>query len=344
MSGRAALSGLAGGPAICYPVHPVVTVPIALRLQVDGPSCLPLPFAYRLAGHLLASDTPLGELASFRAAGSSESTAAADGELSMGPEKARPTFRDLGWIDNRWLAVECSWDGAGYWLRVAEAGLFRGASDGTAVRLVEAAQDAVPSTVVQTALGPALILALALRDTWCLHASCVSFEGRAVAFVGESGDGKSTLAAYLGQEGGTGWQREADDIVPVVLDGVDMGALPRFPQLKLPPGAQPGAGSPEQLPLAAIYRLAPERAPGHAGSGGTPGAVVVRRLTASQATLALVRHSVATRLFDQVLLSKHLAFCAKATARVPVRDLVYPHDFASLPRVREAIAADLAGV
>ena len=37
----------------------------------------------------------------------------------------------------------------------------------------------------QVILGPALVLALALRGTWCLHASAVIYEDRTIAFVGE---------------------------------------------------------------------------------------------------------------------------------------------------------------
>ncbi|MCB0243469.1 MAG: hypothetical protein KDI12_08675, partial [Anaerolineae bacterium] len=43
------------------------------------------------------------------------------------------------------------------------------------------------------------------------------------------------------------------------------------------------------------------------------------------ATLALLSHTVAARLFDANLLRRHLSFCAEVAASVPVRRLVYPH-------------------
>src|SRR5579862_2093768 len=47
-------------------------------------------------------------------------------------------------------------------------------------------------------LGPVLGLLLRLRGVVCLHASAVSLGGRAVAFAGPAGAGKSTTAAALG--------------------------------------------------------------------------------------------------------------------------------------------------
>ena len=65
-------------------------------------------------------------------------------------------------------------------------------------------------------LGPALVLALALRGIWSLHASAAMFQDQTTVFLGESGQGKSTLAAYLSNS--PGWRLVADDILPVKID------------------------------------------------------------------------------------------------------------------------------
>ena len=82
--------------------------------------------------------------------------------------------------------------------------------------------------------GPALILLLAQRSTFCLHAGAVSInlnneEAANVAFIADSGVGKSTLSA----EAGRSWQQLSDDILPV---NVEQGiyVYNDFPQLKLP--------------------------------------------------------------------------------------------------------------
>jgi hypothetical protein len=182
-------------------------------------------------------------------------------------------------------------------------------------------------------LGPALILSLALRDAWCLHASAVAIGGQAVAFLGESGNGKSTLAAFLASETDLGWQRLADDILPVELTANGFDALPHFPQLKLSPEDQPAGGIPERMPVRAIYVLD--------GPALERDEIEIRPLGTQEATLAFVRHTIAARLFDKKLLARHLSFCADAAACVLVRRLGYLHDYDCLPAVRDAIAADL---
>ena len=58
---------------------------------------------------------------------------------------------------------------------------------------------------------------------------------------------------------------------------------------------------------------------------------------------ALIRHTVAARLFDKPLLAAHLDFCAEAAARIPVWRLAYPHRRDVLPQVRDAIRRSLSG-
>lgn len=62
--------------------------------------------------------------------------------------------------------------------------------------------------------GTVLALALMLRDRLVLHASAVTFDERALAFVGHSGRGKSTMAAL-----GASWGARilSDDVL--VIDG-----------------------------------------------------------------------------------------------------------------------------
>ena len=169
--------------------------------------------------------------------------------------------------------------------------------------------------------GPALVLALALRGTWSLHASAVTLNGRTFAFLGESGQGKSTLAAYLA---GNGWQLVADDILPVRGGEV----WPRFPQLKLPNDAQPGSLLPEHLRLDGVLVLAsalPEEAP------------ALKLLPPGEAIQGVLRHTAGTRLLNPNLLAKHLMFCSHLAGQVPAYRLIYPARQDILPRVKEML-------
>ena len=242
-------------------------------------------------------------------------------------------YRGPGWLGSEWRQVMCWCGPAGYLLEIDAVGGFTVIPDGATVLLDRVEPRADWQAVREVALGPALILALALQDTWCLHASAAVLHDRAIAFLGESGKGKSTLAAFLGAGAGAVWRLLADDVLPVRLGPDGLEALPHFPQLKLSPEEQPSLGMPEQLPLDAVYLL--EKPPTNQGG------VDSRPLGPRDAMLALVRHTVAARLFDRRLLARHMRFCAQTAACIPVRRLSYPHEYALLPRVGDALAADL---
>jgi hypothetical protein len=71
------------------------------------------------------------------------------------------------------------------------------------------------------------------RGVTVLHASAVMIHGAAVAFLGDKGAGKSTMAAFLQTRN----QRLlSDDIVALDLQS-DISMWPGFPQLKLWPSA-----------------------------------------------------------------------------------------------------------
>jgi hypothetical protein len=80
-------------------------------------------------------------------------------------------------------------------------------------------------------LGPALGVLLQQRGLLVLHASAVAIGERVVAFVGESGWGKSTTAAALERRGHT---VVADDVCALHLRGSeDPLVFPAIPRLKL---------------------------------------------------------------------------------------------------------------
>jgi hypothetical protein len=174
--------------------------------------------------------------------------------------------------------------------------------------------------------GPVLVHALALRGLWSFHAGAGLCKAKTIAFLGESGMGKSTLAAYLSQH--AGWRLVADDILPVTGRPDGLAAYPHFPQLKLSPSAQPGVGLPERLPLDMIFELSP------VASDALP---EFKQLPLEQAVRVLLSHTAGTRLFDDTLLEAHLAFCAQAVESTPVYRLKYPHSRDALPKVKDML-------
>ena len=290
---------------------------IAIHLRSALPSEPPDPRAYRIAGLTVTADLPLPALAPFSAPGLS--TALYDSvPAPVVQDSGGRAFQGQAFLGGRERPVEGHSGPGGTWLSTDGAACTV-SSDGRTIAGASAAEG-LP-LLADLVLGPALCLTLALRGVFCLHAGAVEVDGRIVAFLGDSGAGKSTLARLLG------WPRAADDILPVAGPAA---ARPRFPQLKLAPEGQPGAGLPEELPLAAVYCLDPPA-----------GTVAVRPLSSRDAALSLVRHTVAARLFDPGLLDRHLGFCARLAATAPVRALAYPRELGVGPRVRAAIAADL---
>lgn len=175
-------------------------------------------------------------------------------------------------------------------------------------------------------LGPVLILALALQGCWCLHAGAVIRSGSGILFLGESGRGKSTLAARL-TEACPQLTRLADDVLPVAMHDKLRG-LPPFPQFKLMDSQQYTGFAPVGIDRIYVLRT---------GSVDKP---ATRALTASPAALALVQHTLGAGLFPENIMSKHLKFCSQVAQKERLFELGYPHTQASLATVQDIVDRD----
>ena len=213
-------------------------------------------------------------------------------------------------------------------------------------------------------LGPILGLLLRLRGVTCLHASAVAFEDRSVAFVGQTGAGKSTTAAAFAQQG---YGVISDDIVALVEREGALYAMPAYPHLCLwPESVGMLYDSPEALPrlmpdwdkrrltlgeegtrfesrclpLGAIYVLS-ERRPDPAP--------YIEAIRPQNALLALVADTYANKILDREMRAREFAILGRLVTTVPVRR-VYPHEdptrLAELCRVvREDLESlDLPGI
>lgn len=286
----------------------------------------------RLAGQTVGFSHPIRNLAPLK---SEENVS--DGRL-FEPDSAPFALarRTEGRVGDGNRGVEVWEAPAGRMVRVAGAGDFFISGDGGSVGWVPgrlqagaggraAEMGALDRDVL---LGPVLVLALATCGTWCLHASAVEIGGRAMLFLGASGSGKSTLAEHLSSWGAPPGRLVADDILPAAACEGGWGVFPRFPQLKLPCGAQPWAYLPERMPVGWVVSL--ERA----DAGGRP---ALGGLSPARAARELLGHTAGTRLFGPDMLREHLSFCARAAERAPAYRLVYPHRRSALPEVQEML-------
>jgi hypothetical protein len=171
-----------------------------------------------------------------------------------------------------------------------------------AVATVHPVPGADPELVPVLVSGTLLALVLALRGETVLHASAVDVGGAALAFVGASGMGKSTMATLMCSAGA---RLVTDDVLRVDLTGSTPTCSLGATELRLRKGAdkladrfvcaprmrttgderqalEVVAATTDDLPLAALVIPLPEHAPGRRTAELT-------RLSASEALLVLAQ-------------------------------------------------------
>lgn len=276
---------------------------------------------YRIAGQGIYFPIPIAELGSYEILGVEQEVPA-----SLADSVFNLTCQVTGMVGGEMRRVEV-WSGAfGFLLKVAGGGDVCILPDGRAILPVDDSGE-VTALDREILIGPALVLALALRGVWSLHASAAMFRDCLVVFLGESGQGKSTLASYLSDPGGGDWSRVADDILPMTVHS-RVDAWPHFPQLKVSPDSQPGPALPEQIPVSRICLL--KNAEGGESAG-------LRLLERGRAVQVLVGQTAGARLFDQRLLAGHLAFASEVARLVPVYEMTYPRRPAALADVKKIL-------
>ena len=203
-------------------------------------------------------------------------------------------------------------------------------------------------------LGQVLSFSLLASGEEPLHATAVVVNGKAIAFLGDCGYGKSTLGAALLR---AGHRILTDDLLALKPAGAGYLAYPGIPRIKLFPsvsrrvlgrdqGTPLNHGTSKQIlrlagdqafprpaPLAALYVLSPP-AP-------RVRRVAVEALSRSAALLDLVRNTFNNVVQDRDRLARQFLFASRLAARIPLKLLTYPRNFAALPTVVDAVLKDL---
>jgi hypothetical protein len=199
------------------------------------------------------------------------------------------------------------------------------------------------------AQGPALSVLLYQRGFLTLHASCVKIGETAVAFMGDSGAGKSTMAASLLV---MGHGLVSDDVTVIKNTGSGPEAYPGYPGFHLTPDAadlfrnrledpvrievhdqkvkfSAHLGFPHfNVPLSRIYLL----------SEGTD--LQMTPLNGHRAVYELVKHSYWIRLIHDFKPSSYFLKCAKLCAGIPIVKLTAPKKVAMLPDIAQMVERD----
>ena len=207
-------------------------------------------------------------------------------------------------------------------------------------------------------LGRALSFALVKQGLEPLHATAIVLEGEALAFLGESGYGKSSLAAgFLGD----GYRLLTDDLLLISQLSGRPEAMPGPPRIKLFPwvarrclrmtdvGVPMTNGSDKMVlplgehhhqsrpaPLRTIYVLSGPR------EVFRKQRISIATLSPREALVELMRHTFNYVVTDPKRLQRLFSKSLQLASRVPVKRISYPRDLSLLPEVRERILADLA--
>ena len=239
--------------------------------------------------------------------------------------------------------------GAGYLLRFPELADFEVSADGCIVQGWPAPD--VPSpTVEHLYLNQVMPLALSRQGKLVLHGSAVDIGGQGIAFLGESGRGKSTLAASFATEGR---RFLTDDGLQLVwVDGHCM-ILPSHPSIRLWEDSQdalvgesvamapavsftsksrllagPGiAFCDEARPLRRLFILGE-------GEVETP---TIEPLRPAEALIELVKHSFLLDIEARDMLAQHFDDLSRLAALPICYRLDYRRSYEALPSVGEAV-------
>jgi hypothetical protein len=179
-------------------------------------------------------------------------------------------------------------------------------------------------------VSAAACMLLSMHGDVVLHASAVETGGRAVAFCGATGRGKSTLARALGE---LGHPVLSEDGIAISLDGGDPTAFPgaRGVRIRDRNGSRgtklvpdPGPAEPDPSPLAALVVL-----------GARGPAFRTERLERSRALALLTSELVHTGGRESI--ASAFAGLAKLLHSVPSFAVSLPDDLAALPNAAQKV-------
>lgn len=323
------------------------------------------PLAYSAYGLRITSDHPLPGLVALGSVASDASDLQIRfNELDGGAEAGDPAGETLWYTtdirDANGDPAMKIWKGKGdghYFIRYTH-GLTFSVNSAISRMQVHRAPTLSDRDIAPFLLGPALGIVLRLRGITCLHASAVNIGGRAIAFVGVPGAGKSTTAAVFAQKGHSVL---TDDIVAIGKRGALFVAHSGYPFLNLLPDSmallaggaaasglsgdcveklpirvdrREGGFQEEALPLAAIYVLA-ERS-------DAASATSTSSVSPQDALIALARNTYANKMLDAEMRVGEFRTLGELANSIPVRRLIAPARLADLDGFYRTICADAA--
>lgn len=192
-----------------------------------------------------------------------------------------------------------------------------------------------------------------------LHASVVEVDGRAVAFLGATRHGKSTLAAALARRG---HPVLSDDCCVLCRTATGFDVAPTYPGLRLFSESidglfgEPGTGLPQvahysskqriipahsrgfshrRVPLGALYAIAPQT------TLGPSTRMRISARTSRESVFEIIGMTFYLDVTDAERAREGFELATEAASVCPVRLLTFPWNLAALDQVADAVLDDL---
>ena len=236
-----------------------------------------------------------------------------------------------------------------YLLRFPDLADFEVSADGTEV-VAHPTEGLDETTIEHLYINQMVPLALSRQGRPAFHASVVTVEGGAVAFLGKTGMGKSTLAASFALNEAAFLTDDS-----LIIEEQDDGclALPSHASVRLWEDSVDALVSDDASKAAAIsysnkarllagdaltYNEAPARLlAAYALVDEEPGEVSITPLSGSERHMAWVENSFLLDIEDRDLLAEHFDWTHRIASRVPTFSLDYVRDYGMLADVRQAV-------
>ena len=254
-----------------------------------------------------------------------------------------------GQDDKPWLLL--GRQAGGYFLRFPGLADFVVSNDARDIRGY-VVPDTPTKTVRHLILDQVMPLLLSRHGRFVLHGSAVSTAQGAIAFIGQTGWGKSTLAASFSEHG---MAVLTDDCLLLQQNGEHFNVIPSYPGVRLWPDAALNIFRGEARPWTEVaHYTEKKRLAVNAGirfcnwptellrvyflSAPKDNATLrVEPLTPRETMLELVKYSYLMDATDRLRLRQDFERLGRFALKPLFYRLAYPHDFSQLAEVRHAI-------